>query len=81
MSQVVDQHHAESPQSLQVAVLTISDTRTLETDTSGALIVELLEAGAGHAIAAREIVPDEPDRIRPLDRGVSRPGRTSTPSC
>lgn len=65
MSQVVEQHRAEGSQSLQVAVLTISDTRTLETDASGALIVELLEA-AGHALAAREIVPDEPDRIRPL---------------
>jgi molybdenum cofactor biosynthesis protein B len=65
MSQVAEQHRAEGPQSLQVAVLTISDTRTFETDTSGALIVELLEA-AGHAVAAREIVPDEPDRIRPL---------------
>jgi molybdopterin adenylyltransferase len=65
MSQVVKQHRAEGPQSLQIAVLTISDTRTLATDTSGALIVELLEA-AGHVVAAREIVPDEPDRIRPL---------------
>jgi molybdenum cofactor biosynthesis protein B len=65
MSQVVEQHRAESSQSLQVAVMTVSDTRTLQTDTSGALIVELLEAG-GHLPAAREIVPDEPDRIRPL---------------
>ena len=65
MSQVVEQHRAASPQSLQVAVLTISDTRTAETDTSGALIVERLTA-AGHQVAAREIVPDEPDRIRPL---------------
>jgi molybdenum cofactor biosynthesis protein B len=65
MSTVVEQHRALSPQSLQVAVLTISDTRTVETDTSGTLIVELLEA-AGHVIAAREIVPDEADRIRPL---------------
>ena len=65
MSQVVDQHRGESPQILQVAVLTISDTRTLATDTSGALIVELL-ANAGHTLADRAIVPDEPDRIRPL---------------
>lgn len=63
MSTVVEQHRALSPQSLQVAILTISDTRTIETDTSGALIIELLEA-AGHGVAAREIVPDEADRIR-----------------
>ena len=42
---------------LSVAVLTVSDTRTAETDRSGATAVELLE-NAGHLIAAREIVPD-----------------------
>ena len=65
MSQVVEQHRAEGAQALQVAVLTISDTRTLETDASGALIAELL-AEAGHALADRAIVPDEPDRISPF---------------
>jgi molybdenum cofactor biosynthesis protein B len=58
---------------LNLAVLTVSDTRTLETDTSGGRIVVLAEA-AGHRIASREIVPDEPDVMRPallslLDRG------------
>ncbi len=48
---------------LRVAVLTISDTRTLETDRSGATIVRLLE-DAGHAIAARAIVTDDADAIR-----------------
>lgn len=65
MSQVVEQHRAQGPQSLRIAILTISDTRTRETDTSGALVVELAEA-AGHLVVEREIVPDEPDRIRPL---------------
>ena len=37
----------------------------METDTSGALIVELSE-GAGHRIVERAIVPDEPERMRPL---------------
>jgi molybdopterin adenylyltransferase len=73
MSQVVEQHRAEGPTTLRIAVVTISDTRTPETDTSGALIVELVEK-AGHLVVEREIVPDEPDRIRPLlesyrDRG------------
>jgi molybdenum cofactor biosynthesis protein B len=67
------EHRAEGPQSLRLAVVTVSDTRTIVTDTSGALIVELAES-AGHVIAAREIIPDEPDRMRPLledyrDRG------------
>ena len=48
---------------LRVAVLTISDTRTLETDKSGATIVRLLE-DAGHATAARLIVTDDADPIR-----------------
>jgi hypothetical protein len=46
-----------------VGVLTVSDTRTLEDDQSGALAVELLE-GAGHQIAARAIVKDNRDVIR-----------------
>ncbi len=65
MSTAVDQHRSESPKSLRLAVLTVSDTRTVETDTSGALVVELAEA-AGHRIVERAIVPDEPDRMRPL---------------
>jgi molybdenum cofactor biosynthesis protein B len=45
--------------------MTVSDTRTAETDTSGALIVSMAEA-AGHRVVEREIVPDEPDRMTPL---------------
>lgn len=48
---------------LNIAVLTISDTRTLETDTSGALLADRLQA-AGHGLVARVIVPDEVDKIR-----------------
>jgi molybdenum cofactor biosynthesis protein B len=48
---------------LRVAVLTISDTRTLDTDTSGAKIVRLLE-DAGHEVATRTIVRDELEHIR-----------------
>ena len=65
MNEIVEHHRAEGPQSFRIAVLTISDTRTESTDTSGALIVELAEA-AGHRVVEREIVPDEPDRLRPL---------------
>ncbi len=45
------------------AVLTVSDTRTPETDTSGALLRERLEA-AGHAVAHTAIVPDDVGAIR-----------------
>jgi len=43
---------------LRIAVLTVSDTRTLETDKSGAFIVEAVQ-GAGHVVALRKIVPDD----------------------
>ncbi|WP_298199730.1 molybdenum cofactor biosynthesis protein B [Novosphingobium sp.] len=43
---------------LHIAVLTVSDTRTIETDTSGALLAERLQA-AGHVLAARAILPDD----------------------
>lgn len=43
---------------VRIAVLTVSDTRTLETDTSGALLVERLQA-AGHSLANRIVVKDE----------------------
>ncbi|HEV2108292.1 MAG TPA: MogA/MoaB family molybdenum cofactor biosynthesis protein [Thermomicrobiales bacterium] len=44
-------------------MLTVSDTRSVETDTSGALVRQLLN-DAGHPVIHYEIVPDEPDRIR-----------------
>ena len=61
----VEQHRAESPTALRCAVITVSDTRTLATDTGGRTVVELLTA-AGHHVTAREIVPDEPQRMRNL---------------
>ncbi len=45
------------------AVITVSDTRTRATDTSGRLTIDLLQA-AGHRIGLYEIIPDEPDRIQ-----------------
>lgn len=51
--------------SLRCAIITCSDTRTHENDTSGAYIRSALEA-AGHEIAAYEIVKDEPDQIRKM---------------
>jgi molybdenum cofactor biosynthesis protein B len=46
-------------------IITVSDTRTEETDKSGQLIRELL-SGHGHTVKAYHIVPDEPSRIAPL---------------
>lgn len=53
-------------------MLTVSDTRTLDTDTSGRAIAELL-AGAGHAVAERAMVRDEPAEIgAALERWLGR---------
>jgi molybdenum cofactor biosynthesis protein B len=48
---------------LRIAVLTVSDTRTQETDKSGALLVERL-TGAGHELAGKAIVSDDVEAIR-----------------
>src|SRR5262244_3245923 len=48
---------------VNIAVLTVSDTRTLETDTSGATLVERIKRD-GHALVDRAIVTDDIDKIR-----------------
>jgi molybdenum cofactor biosynthesis protein B len=58
----VEKHREASPDTIRVSVLTISDTRTPETDTGGDAIVAALE-GAGHEIAGRLIVRDDAPRI------------------
>ncbi|MEA2867802.1 MAG: molybdopterin adenylyltransferase [Bradyrhizobium sp.] len=52
---------------LNIAVLTISDTRSLEDDKSGSVLAERL-AAAGHNLAAREIIVDDVDAIRIIIR-------------
>jgi molybdenum cofactor biosynthesis protein B len=59
------QHRAESPRHVRCAVITVSDTRTLDTDTGGQAVVDHLTT-AGHTVVARQIVPDEPEHLRPL---------------
>ena len=48
---------------LKIAVLAVSDTRTLETDTAGALLKSLMEAD-GHVCADRAVVTDDIHQIR-----------------
>jgi molybdopterin adenylyltransferase len=60
--------------SLNVAVLTLSDTRTPENDTSGDLITEKLKA-AGHQVVARAIVREDIDKLRAqFQRWIDDPG-------
>ena len=55
--------HAPTPASVRVGVITVSDTRTLENDTSGGYIADRM-AEAGHRLAARTIVIDSELQIR-----------------
>ena len=57
----IDETRAFVP--VRIAVLTVSDTRTLDTDTSGGYLAGALEK-AGHILAARAIVPDDREEIR-----------------
>ena len=48
---------------VRIAVLTVSDTRTLENDTSGQVLVDRIE-GTGHEVADRALVRDDREAIR-----------------
>jgi len=65
MSTTPDEHKADAPVRIRCAVITVSDTRTEATDTGGAEVVRFLTE-SGHVVVQREIVPDEPGRMRPL---------------
>ena len=56
-------HKARAPRTVRCFILTVSDTRTDATDASGRAIADLL-AAAGHEVAGRTIVRDEPDAVR-----------------
>ncbi len=64
------EHKAHAPARVGCFVVTVSDTKTDATDTSGALIRELL-AAAGHAVAGSTIVRDEPADVARLVREAS----------
>lgn len=48
---------------LRIAILTVSDTRTLETDSSGEILVDRLES-RGHVLAARALVKDDIEAVQ-----------------
>jgi molybdopterin adenylyltransferase len=61
------EHRAAAPHRARCFVLTVSDTRTANTDTSGRAIRELLD-GAGHEVAGHQIVRDEPSDVSAVVR-------------
>jgi molybdopterin adenylyltransferase len=56
-------HPTSSQIAIDCAVITISDTRTPSTDTSGELVQQLLKS-VGHKIGRYQIIPDESTQIR-----------------
>ena len=61
------EHKATAPRIVGCWVLTVSDTKTPETDTSGALIKKLLTE-AGHPVVGSTIVRDEPKDVQRVIR-------------
>ena len=59
----VSDHRRDAPASIACFVLTISDTRTDASDTSGDAIVAGLQQ-AGHHVTGRRLVRDEPETVR-----------------
>jgi molybdenum cofactor biosynthesis protein B len=62
----VEEHRRQAPTSVRCMIITISDTRTSETDTSGSLMKELLQQAGGFEIVDYRIVKDEYAPIQAL---------------
>ena len=60
-----EQHEQSAPAIISAAVITVSDTRTIETDTGGQTVIDHLLA-AGHLLHSRHIIRDEPQPMREL---------------
>jgi len=63
-------HHEHDVETLGVAVVTVSSSRTIDSDPSGDAIVETVE-DAGHQVATRELVPDSYDRVQDVVDAVA----------
>jgi molybdopterin adenylyltransferase len=67
----VEEHKKEAPKMVKCKVITMSDTRTKETDKSGKLIHQLLEEG-GFFVSAYTIVKDEKEEIKKaIEAGIA----------
>lgn len=65
------EHKANAPKSIKCMIITISDTRTVETDKSGKQMIDLLESN-GHVICDYQIVKDDAQSItNAVLRGVN----------
>jgi molybdopterin adenylyltransferase len=67
------EHKARAPQTVRCFVITVSDTRTEATDTSGRAIADLLQA-AGHVVVGRTLVRDDAELVRgTVERQLANP--------
>jgi molybdenum cofactor biosynthesis protein B len=67
------EHKAAAPRSVRCFIITVSDTRTEDTDSSGRAIADLL-AGNGHPVVGRTIVKDDVDLVRStIERQLANP--------
>src|SRR4029077_11696788 len=57
------EHKAQAPETVSCFIITVSDTRSEATDTSGQAIADLL-ISAGHRVTGRTIVRDDPALVR-----------------
>ena len=69
------EHKSHAPASVACYVLTVSDSRTPDTDNGGRTIRELLEA-AGHSVTGHAIVRDEPSQVTATVRAQLADTRT-----
>lgn len=67
MTSSVEEHRREAPDTVRCMVVTVSDTRTRESDKSGAVMLELLKE-AGYIAVKYEIIRDEYDDIQRVVR-------------
>ncbi|WP_026905896.1 MogA/MoaB family molybdenum cofactor biosynthesis protein [Paucisalibacillus globulus] len=67
---MLENHRQHAKHSVKCAVITVSDTRTKETDKSGKLMMEFLEK-EGHEIRQYEIIPDEKIIIQETVKGMA----------
>ena len=67
----LQEHKSSAPQQIRCVLITVSDTRTVENDTGGETVLQWL-AQAEHVVVDREIVPDDPQRMRVLLNQVAQ---------
>ncbi len=65
----VAEHRKKSDLCVNVALITLSTSRSLKTDTSGDVIQKLLEEN-GHSVLVRQVLPDNREILRVLVRGL-----------